>query len=643
MALALLAVCVATAAPRAVVVGAGAGGLYTAAKLAREGVAVTLVEKNSRAAAGGRLACETVAAANGRKYRFETGPSLLLLPSIYREALESVGADAGALDLARCNPSYAVHFDDGLPTPLEIGGDAACERKLREQMDGVEPGAYAAYTQYLESARANLASGLPIFIKEQFDGASLSTLPRFLQSALLGGGAGAGETSPLRDWPLRSHGGQLADLFDAGRHRELAAFQDLYVGLSPDSAPAVFSLLQAIELPSPEDDDSGVFYPRGGWGTVRDALLRAVEANGVECRWGTHAAEVVVRDGAVRGVRVGAAGAGGGGAARRGDDPSDEFHANFGANAAAPAPAAEEMLAADVVVVNADLAAAERALLAPALRRSEYAESSELGAADKLRSVGRAVREAAAAVAVAAKTAVGAAAPGGAEPAEAMAPPAATASEGLLRAGGWRYSSSTVSFYFCLDRRYEQLRHHNVFLASADAWRGLFDAAEYARWDERIASAPMHFYVHAPARTDGSCVEAPTDDAVMVLVPVPPLDERLSESEVGAATERIVARAREAVVRTFEAAGMEGFGDAVVDERVRTPPGWRDAYGLRRGSVFGLSHNLEQLALARPARRHDGVRGLHWVGANTRPGNGVPLVLIGAVKAAEEALRELKL
>jgi phytoene dehydrogenase-like protein len=80
------------------------------------------------------------------------------------------------------------------------------------------------------------------------------------------------------------------------------------------------------------------------------------------------------------------------------------------------------------------------------------------------------------------------------------------------------------------------------------------------------------------------------------------------------------------------------YVSAIVDERVRTPPGWRDAYGLRRGSVFGLSHNLEQLALARPARRHKGVRGLHWVGANTRPGNGVPLVLIGAMKTAEEAL-----
>ena len=44
-------VCVAKAAPRAVVVGAGVGGLYLLDELAREGVAVTLVEKNSRGAA----------------------------------------------------------------------------------------------------------------------------------------------------------------------------------------------------------------------------------------------------------------------------------------------------------------------------------------------------------------------------------------------------------------------------------------------------------------------------------------------------------------------------------------------------------------------------------------------------------------
>ena len=69
----------ATAKPFHNIVGKSNGALVP--RGSREGVAVTLVEKNSRAAAGGRLACETIAAANGRNYRFETGPSLLLLPS----------------------------------------------------------------------------------------------------------------------------------------------------------------------------------------------------------------------------------------------------------------------------------------------------------------------------------------------------------------------------------------------------------------------------------------------------------------------------------------------------------------------------------------------------------------------------------
>ena len=72
---------------------------------------------------------------------------------------------------------------------------------------------------------------------------------------------------------------------------------------------------------------------------------------------------------------------------------------------------------------------------------------------------------------------------------------------------------------------------------------------------------------------------------------------------------------------------------------MRAPPGWKRAYGLARGSVFGLSHPLEALSFFRPGRKHGPkAKGLHWVGASTQPGNGVPLVLIGAMKAAEEML-----
>lgn len=262
----------------------------------------------------------------------------------------------------------------------------------------------------------------------------------------------------------------------------------------------------------------------------------------------------------------------------------------------------EEFLPADCVVINGDLATTEPLLLPPEHRRSEYKDSSEEGGSGGV--------------------------------------------SGRL-SGGYRYSSSTVSFFFCLERRYPELRHHNVFIGDQEAWDGLFDGAAYKDWHAR--SGTINFYVHAPARTDPSAVEADGDDAIMVLVPVPPIDERLSDEARDAATRQTVTRAREQVLAAFERAGMVGFEDAIVEERVRTPLQWREAYGLRRGAVFGLSHGLDQLSIFRPGRGGGGggggngkADGVHWVGASTRPGNGVPLVLIGAMKVAEEVVARLR-
>lgn len=62
-------------------------------------------------------------------------------------------------------------------------------------------------------------------------------------------------------------------------------------------------------------------------------------------------------------------------------------------------------------------------------------------------------------------------------------------------------------------------------------------------------------------------------------------------------------------------------------------------YNLRRGAVFGLSHGLNQLSLLRPGPQHPTINGLWFCGASGRPGNGVPLVLIGAKKVAENVLK----
>ncbi len=617
----------------ATVVGGGVGGLLTAAALAKAGAKVTLIDKNNRL--GGRLdTLRLTAPSINRTFAFDTGPSLLLLPSVYRDALESVGANASTLLLKQVRPSYAVHFSDGLqPSTLCLGGDALDEARLREGMEAVEPGAYAQLRSYIRAARALLRSGLPIFIRERLGLAELMTLPRFVRAALLGGESlGASGARPLVDWPLRSHAAQLAARFGVARHRALLSYQDLYIGERPSAAPSVFSLLQAIEIDEPSEAggadaaeaaslDAGVYYPLGGFGTVRDLLVRACEEAGVDIRLSTQATKIETQrssDGQLRvsGVRVSPAPP-----SRASLDPAEPE----GAEPLERTFAEETLLESDCVLVNADLAQAEPLLLGN-LARSDYSEWSERSSLS---------------------------ADGG----SGLLAAASSASRllrrltgGARRAGAtdaWRYSTSSVSFFIGLDKRFDALRHHNVFLApdELNPWEGLFEARAYSRWGGRGHGAPVpfHFYLHAPTRSDPSLVDCETDDALMVLVPVPPIDERLTDAELESAERELVLRARAGVLSALEHIGCRRVEEHIVLERVRPPSDWRDTYGLRRGSLFGLSHGLDQLALLRPARSHGGVRGVHFVGASTRPGNGVPLVMIGAEKAAAAAIQELGL
>ena len=59
----------------------------------------------------------------------------------------------------------------------------------------------------------------------------------------------------------------------------------------------MFSLLAATEL------TDGVWYPRGGFGTVRDALQKICAKLGVTLRTGADVAEILLEDGAAEGAK----------------------------------------------------------------------------------------------------------------------------------------------------------------------------------------------------------------------------------------------------------------------------------------------------------------------------------------------------
>jgi phytoene desaturase len=192
-----------------------------------------------------------------------------------------------------------------------------------------------------------------------------------------------------------------------------------------------------------------------------------------------------------------------------------------------------------------------------------------------------------------------------------------------------RFASSAIVFHWALSRPADRLGHHGIFLGD-----------DYAAGFDRIfrhagAGPPTHFYVNRPTHTDPSCAP-PGRDTVSVVLPAPchdparPLD-----------WDRLDGEARNLVLRRLEAAGMGDLGPAITFEACITPPAWERMLNLTRGSVFGsLDHGLDQIGYLRPDNRHPRVRGLYFVGGSTRPGSGVPLVLLSARLTAQRIFRD---
>jgi phytoene desaturase (3,4-didehydrolycopene-forming) len=205
------------------------------------------------------------------------------------------------------------------------------------------------------------------------------------------------------------------------------------------------------------------------------------------------------------------------------------------------------------------------------------------------------------------------------------------------------YSCSVIEFNFCLDVVIPDLLHHNVFL-SGD-YKGSWERPCCV--DDFAAPRQHNFYCHNPVYTDKTC--APEGkSSVMILFPVANMNEQAKMCKkrgIPVPEEAdMVNAAREAIFRRFKEAGHGDLAAHVEHESVTTPSEWKQKFNIKHGAVFGLSHGLTQLAAFRPPVR-TGIApldspecdGLHFVGASTRPGNGVPLVLMG-VKVVYDAI-----
>ena len=192
-----------------------------------------------------------------------------------------------------------------------------------------------------------------------------------------------------------------------------------------------------------------------------------------------------------------------------------------------------------------------------------------------------------------------------------------------------RFSCSVISFFWGLDKTYEKLPPHTLFLA--DDYRENFKSIIQ---DLGLPDNPC-LYIHAPARLDPAMSPA-GQDTIIAIVPVGHMSE-IGDQDWG----EIRDRARQQVFRRLASLGITDMEEHIKFETTFTPLSWHKLYNLMKGSTHGLCHNLTQLAYFRPGNRHSRYYNLYFAGASTHPGTGMPTAMISGRLSAQRILEDL--
>jgi phytoene desaturase len=252
---------------RTVVIGAGLGGLATAALLAKRGCDVTVVEKNDRP--GGRARVW-----EDRGFLFDMGPSWYLMPEAFDRYFGLFDkSPADDLSLVRLDPQFRVFsgrgdiYDvrDALPANAEL-------------FDRLEPDGAAKSERYLEKAREQYDLSVRHFLYRDYDG-----LSDFLDKDIMKNGLRLGVLGSVHDLASK----EIRD----ERLQQILEFTMVFIGGAPKKTPGFYALMSSIVL------DRGVWYPMGGISMLVKALHELGLSLGVRYEFGCPARSIRAESG----------------------------------------------------------------------------------------------------------------------------------------------------------------------------------------------------------------------------------------------------------------------------------------------------------------------------------------------------------
>lgn len=233
---------------KAVIIGAGFGGLALGLRLQSAGIATTIVEARDKA--GGRAY-----AWQREGHVFDAGPTVITDPDCLAQLWRLSGHEmANDVTLIPVSPFYRLHWQDG--TTFDYSNDDAA---LTAEIARLNPADVPGYHDFLKYAGDVYQEG---YVK-------LGHVPFLDFRSML---RAAPALAEKQAW--RSVYSMVSSFMKNEKLREAFSFHTLLVGGNPMTTSSIYALIHRLER------EGGVWFPKGGTGALVNAMVTQFERIG---------------------------------------------------------------------------------------------------------------------------------------------------------------------------------------------------------------------------------------------------------------------------------------------------------------------------------------------------------------------------
>ena len=257
---------------KAVVIGAGFGGLALAIRLQASGIPTTLLEGRDKP--GGRAYVY-----EDQGFTFDAGPTVITDPS----ALEELFAAAGKrmsdyVEMLPVAPFYRLCWEDG--THFDYAND---QEAIDRQIHAMNPADVEGYRRFLAYSEAVFKEG---YLK-------LGAVPFLSFRDMVAAGP---QLAKLEAW--KSVYGMVARFIQNEKLRQVFSFHSLLVGGNPFATSSIYTLIHALER------KWGVWFPKGGTGALVNAMVKLFQDIGGTIELNAAVAKIETAGKQATGVRL---------------------------------------------------------------------------------------------------------------------------------------------------------------------------------------------------------------------------------------------------------------------------------------------------------------------------------------------------